>query len=223
MADEQRVEQLTYPELIQRIENPEVWGEFLSRYMAKLEQFRDWYNRNRIRGGAVSFDDILQELLVPTEKRPIGYLQKALIDERPSTEDHCLRLAKKKFKQRLIDEARREARKQLIFAAEMVGDIPGEQPPGLASLEIWKIVRDAVGDLDESERIAIRLYYGLPETDDGDDREDAVVVSKISEMISEMGRKGIDLTYEQAKEKLKKARRILRVVLLPYSESLNEE
>lgn len=239
--------ELTYEQLIERIEDREIWDEFLIRYHGQLENFRHWYERNRIQGGALTFDDILQELVAPSPKRPISYLQKALIDKRPPTETDFLRFAKLKFRQRLIDEARREAKHQLAIAVEFAGELPQDQPRGLASMEIWQVVRNAVGKLDEVDRMITKLYYGFGSEQSGESAKTSLDIKDIVSELNtakdlglnygqvqeklkrirrllkkELQNKGIEIADQEIDKKLNKSKRLLGIVLLPFEESIKD-
>lgn len=220
MTHDQPLEKLSYSELMDRIDESVVWNEFVARYHSRLDTFRNWYERNRIRGGAITFDDVLQNMLRPSENKPYGYLQRALVDTRPPTEQDFLKFAKYKFRHRLIDEARRETKHQLVVALEYAGDLPHQQPHGLASMEIWQIIRDAVNQLDEVERMAVRLYYGVQ----GSESEIPEPPRPIKEVVQELDdAHGIEVTYEQVKEKLKQARKLLKKELQAKGITLSEQ
>jgi len=217
--------ELTHEQLLTRIaeRDDKAWQELVSRDYVRLEQeLHPIYTRNPIRGAGRSFADVLQELVVPNPNQPdaLGYLQKALIDTKPSTEVDYIRLAKHKFQQRLVDEARREIRQQVPIALEFAEDIPEQPPAGLGTIETWQSVRDAVRELDEVERIVARLFYGLPQTIDGDSAQGELPIEEIKQ---ELQKRGHDLDYEQVKWKLRKARRLLGVLLYPIQEAIESD
>ena len=233
MRSKATVETFTYEELLARIADCDeaCWDELVRRDCSSLDgkdsrlgqKLRPYYER--IRGAGRSFDDVVQELLLPRRKGEPSYLQKAIIDVKPVTEQDYLNLARWKFKQRLIDEARREAKHQIVVSLD-ANCAPSENirrsecEPGLGTLEYWQSVRDSVAQLDEVEKTVTRLYYGLPETIDGVEPQEQMAVATV---VRELEARGIHLTYEQAKEKLKKARRLLGIVLLPFKESLDQQ
>ncbi len=229
MPDKQPVEALTFEELLARIaqRDESCWEELLRRDCSLLpgendsrlgRELKRYYNR--IRGAGRTFDDVIQEMVIPRRKGEPSYLQKAIIDVQPTTEKDYRSLAKRKFKQRLIDEARREVKHQIVLALQSGAEVPADSLPGIDTEESWQSVRNAVAGLDDVEKAVTRCYYGIPATLDDGEPQEAMAVAAVAE---ELQRKGIQLSYQQTADKLKKARRLLGVLLLPVKEALDKD